>query len=148
MEKMDYIINPILMGGLIKEVNEGMVKVHLHGRLGVITIPEKYVLTDIDLEPGVELEFHFSYLRVEEDWYDYDDSSLRDSVFTPCLVGGNIIEVNDTAIKAETIGDMGTVAVPRRWVFTNTPLEEGQTVEFYLSPMRVVGKREIPARMI
>ena len=148
MEKMDYIINPILMGGLIKEVNEGMVKVHLHGRLGVITIPEKYVLTDIDLEPGVELEFHFSYLRVEEEWYDYDDGSIRDNMFTPCLLGGSIIEVNDTAIKVETIDNLGTVAVPRRWVFTNIPLEEGQTVEFYLSPMRVVGKREIPARMI
>jgi hypothetical protein len=148
MEKLDYIINPILMGGLVKEINEDMVKVHLHGRLGVITIPEKIILSEIELEPGVELEFHFSYLKVEDAGYDYDDSSIRDNLFTPCLVGGQIVEVNDTAVKVETMDDLGTVAVPRRWVFTDMPLECGQMVEFYLSPMRAVGKRDIPARTI
>lgn len=32
---MDYMINPIKMGGLIKEVQDDRIKVHLHGRLGV-----------------------------------------------------------------------------------------------------------------
>ena len=81
MEKLDYIINPILMGGLVKEINEDMVKVHLHGRLGVITIPEKIILSEIELEPGVELEFHFSYLKVEDAGYDYDYSYDYDSSY-------------------------------------------------------------------
>lgn len=38
---MDYMINPIKMGGLIKEVQDDRIKVHLHGRLGVITIPKR-----------------------------------------------------------------------------------------------------------
>lgn len=148
MGKLDYMINPILMGGLIREICGQMVKVHLYGRLGVITIPEKYILTDIKLAPGVELEFHFSYLKVEESGYDYDDCSIVNRDFSPCLIGGTITEVNDTAIRAEIMDHLGYVAVPRRWVFTDVTLCEGQTVEFYLSPMRAVGKRRIPAAMI
>ena len=41
---MDYMINPIKMGGLIKEVQDDRIKVHLHGRLGVITIPKRRVM--------------------------------------------------------------------------------------------------------
>ena len=40
--KLDYTINPILMGGLVKSVDAGIVKVHLHWRLGVIEIPREY----------------------------------------------------------------------------------------------------------
>lgn len=40
---MDYIINPVKMGGLVKKVTDGMVKIHLHGRLGVITVPESII---------------------------------------------------------------------------------------------------------
>ncbi|MGN0424834.1 MAG: CBO2463/CBO2479 domain-containing protein [Acetatifactor sp.] len=149
MNKMDYIINPILMGGLVKEVNKEWVKVHLHGRLGVITILNSLVLEDISLEPGHEMQFYFSYLQVNETPCDYDSSSIcRDRVMDPCLVGGIITEVNDTAIKAEIMDELGTVAVPRRWVFTDFPLQIGQTIEFYFSPMHVTGKREIPAESI
>lgn len=42
---MDYMINPIKMGGLVKEVTDDRIKVHLHGRLGVITIPKRLVIT-------------------------------------------------------------------------------------------------------
>ena len=53
----DYIINPIRMGGLVKEVDENQVKVHLHGRLGVITVPKRLVITSEELTPGHEMEF-------------------------------------------------------------------------------------------
>ena len=149
MKAMDYIINPIMMGGLVKEVSEDFVKVHLHGRLGVITIPKSLVLEDIRIEPGHEVQFYFSYLQVNETPYDYDSSSIcRDRVLEPCLVGGTITEVNDTAIKADIMENIGIVAVPRRWVFTDLALKEGQNVEFYFSPMHVTGKKDIPAESI
>lgn len=149
MKTMDYIINPVMMGGLVKEVNEDFVKVHLHGRLGVITIPRSLVLEEIQPEPGHEMQFYFSYLQVNETPYDYDSSSIsRDKSLEPCLVGGTITEVNDTAIKADIINKLGTVAVPRRWVFTNLALETGQNIEFYFSPMHVTGKRDIPVESI
>lgn len=148
MAKLDYMINPVLMGGLVKEVKEGLVKVHLHGRLGVITLPEKFIESDIIPEPGVETEFYFSYIRIVEDPYDYDDKSIKDMEFTPCLLGGKITEVNDTAIKLYAMDDLISVAVPRRWVFTDIVPKEGQIGEFYFSPMRAIGKRDIPAESI
>lgn len=149
MSTMDYVINPILMGGLVKEVNEDSVKVHLHGRLGVITIPKSLVLDEVMLEPGHEMQFYFSYLQVNNTPYDYDSSSICcDKSLEPCLVGAAITEVNDTAIKANIMNKLGTVAVPRRWVFTDFVLETGQNVEFYFSPMHVTGKRDIPAESI
>lgn len=149
MKNLEYIINPVLMGGLVKEVKDDSVKVHLHGRLGVITVPKALVLEDIPLEPGHEMQFYFSYLQVNETPYDYDSSAIsRDKSLEPCLIGGTITEVNDTAIKAEIMDQLGTVAVPRRFVFTDSALKTGQNVEFYFSPMHVTGKRDIPAESI
>ncbi len=148
--KLDYTINPILMGGLVKEVKNGIVKVHLHGRLGVIEVPREYVL-EKDVEPAIghDMSFYFSYIQINENPYDYDCSPIRkDREFAPCLIGGTITEVNDTAIKVRMMEELGTVAVPRRWAFTDLPLAEGQNVEFYFSPMHIVGKREIPAESI
>lgn len=148
--KVDYIINPILMGGLVKEVTNDSIKVHLHGRLGVIEIPKEYVMEDdVDIEVGHDMQFYFSYIQVNPDKYDYDCSSLKvDREFAPCFIGGTITEVNDTAIKASMMEGLGTVAVPRRWAFTDEPLKEGQNVEFYFSPMHIAGKREIPVESI
>jgi hypothetical protein len=148
MRNLDYVINPVLMNGLVKEKGSDYVKVHLHGRLGVITVPESLIIKTMELEPGVELQFYFSYIQVNEEPYDYDDSTVKDLIFEPCFVGGKIIEVNDTAIKVESMNHIGTVAVPRRWAFTDVSLEEGQNVEYYFSPMKTVGKREIPAESI
>ena len=143
------MINPVLMGGLVKEVSEAEVKVHLHGRLGVITVPKSLILDPVELEPGHEIQSYFSYLQVNEAPYDYDDSPIsKGKEFDPCLIGGTIMEVNDTAIKAEMMDHIGTVAVPRRWVFTDQALQEGQNVEFYFSPMHVIGKRDIPVESI
>jgi hypothetical protein len=151
---MDYIINPVMMGGLVKELVDDQVKVHLHGRLGVITVPKKLIRTNgkvesEKLEPGHEMEFYFSYLQVVESGYDYDSAAMKsDTELIPSLLGGRIIEVNDTAAKVEIMENMGTIAVPKRWLFTDVPLKTGQEVEFYMSPMRVIGKRDIPQESI
>ena len=113
---MDYIINPVMMGGIIKEVKEDKVKIRLHGRLGVITVPTKLIKTDNILEMGPVLEFYFSYIQVMEDPYEYDSSDIFYEEMQPCLLGGKITQVNDTAIE---------------------------DVEFYLSHMRVIGKKKI-----
>lgn len=146
---MDYIINPIKMGGLVKEVNHDQVKVHLHGRLGVITVPKRLVITSEALEPGHEMEFYFSYIQIVEDALDYDSSDMTtEHEIEPCLLGGKISEVNDTAIKVDIMDELGTIAVPRRWAFTPVTLENGQDTEFYFSCMKVVGKRDIPVESI
>lgn len=146
---LDYMINPIKMGGLVKEVSDSQIKVHLHGRLGVITVPKKLVTTKEKIEPGHEMEFYFSYIKVVENPYDYDSSDMvTDHEITPCLLGGKITEVNDTAAKVEIMDKLGTVAVPRRWYFTDIPLKEGSNAEFYFSCMNLVGKRDIPVESI
>lgn len=146
---LDYIINPIKMGGLVKEAANDRIKVHLHGRLGVITVPNRLVISAEPLLPGHEMEFYFSYIQVTEDPYDYDASGMDPEYeITPQLLGGKITEVNDTAVKVDIMNGLGTVAVPRRWVFTSVPLECGQNAEFYFSCMRVTGKKDIPVESI
>ena len=138
--KMDYVINPVKMGGLVKEVSGERIKVHLHGRL---------IISEVPIEAGHEMEFYFSYIQVVEKPYDYDASDMTpDHEPEPCLLGGKITEVNDTAIEVAVMNNLGSVAVPRRWVFTPIVLEKGQDVEFYFSCMKVIGKRDIPAEMI
>lgn len=143
---VDYQINPALMGGVVKEISEeGIVKINLNGRLGVIKVPRHMILDETELEPGHELKFYFSYMQVVETPYDYDSSDMNpDYGITPTLLGGKFTQVNDTAVEAEIMDGLGTIAVPRRWVFTPVVLEEGQSCEFYFSRMKIVGKRELP----
>lgn len=137
------------MGGLVKAVEGDLIRVHLHGRLGVITVPRRLTAGDGSVEPGTVLEFYFSYVQVTEKPWDYDCTSLDPALpLSPCLVGGTLTEVNDTAAKVEIMDGLGTVAVPRRWIFTDTPLAVGQSAEFYFSCMRIAGKRDIPRRSI
>lgn len=146
---VDYIINPVLMGGLVKKVSGDIVKVHLYGRLGVICVPSKFIRSSEKLQSGHKLEFYFSYIQVVEDTLDYDAAAMfSEEAPTPCLLGGKITEVNDTAIKVEIMDGIGTVAVPRRWVFTPSALAVGQSVEFYFSCMNAVGKSDLPAEFI
>ena len=56
----------------------------------------------------------------------------------PILTQGKIVQVNDTAIKVDIQGRLGVVTVPRRWVFTDVFLEQGQKVEFYFSYLQVL----------
>ena len=147
---VEYQINPALMGGVIKEISEdGCVKINLNGRLGVIKVPRRLIIDDIKLEPGHKLQFYFSYIQIVEDPYEYDSSDINpDFGINPTLLGGKLTIVNDTAVEAEIMNDLGSVAVPRRWVFTPVALEEGQNCEFYFSCMRLDGKKELPEKSI
>lgn len=145
---MDYMINPVKMGGLVKEIiNDAadgaacsQIKVHLHGRLGVLTVPEALVIHREALEAGQKVEFYFSYIQIVEDVYDYDSTEMRTQPeLSPCLLGGVVTEVNDTAVKVAVMDGLGTVAAPRRWVFTPVTLKVGLKAEFYFSRMKVVG---------
>ncbi|WP_455937682.1 CBO2463/CBO2479 domain-containing protein [Gemella morbillorum] len=140
---MDYIINPVAMGGIVKEIKDNNVKIHLHGRLGVITVDKKLIKFEDVLEMGHVLEFYFSYIQVMEDPYDYDSSDILYEEMQPCLLGGKITQVNDTAIEVNIMDKLGTIAVPRRWAFTSIELKENLDVEFYLSHMKVIGKKDI-----
>jgi len=138
---IDYTIQPILMGGLIKSVEDGLVKTHLHGRLGVITVPARLVVGGTPM-PGSEVQFYFSYVQVVDSPWDYDCAAVDPALpLSPCLVGGKLVEVNDTAAKAELMDGLGTVAVPRRWVFTNAPLAVGQWAEVYFSCLQIAPGR-------
>ena len=76
---MDYIIQPVLMKGLINNVSHGMVMVHLQGRLGVITIPERLVRVKEKkmMKPGEQVKFYFSYMQVVENPYNYDSANRQ-----------------------------------------------------------------------
>lgn len=146
---MDYTINPVQMGGLVKETVGDMVKIHLFGRLGVLWVPRALIIGSQEVDTGHELGFYFSYIQVVEKPLDYDPAPMNPELEPePCLLGGKIEEVNDTAIKVRMMNGFGTVAVPRRWVFTPLTLEEGQDVEFYFSCLRVKGKRDLPYSFI
>lgn len=146
--KLDYQINPIRMGGVIKEQNADLIKVHLHGRLGVIEVPKSLIIGSEQIVPGYETAFYFSYIQVVDTTLDYDVAELTMEGAGPCLMGGRIIEVNDTAAKIAIMNELGTIAVPRRWMFTPVALEVGQNVEFYFSAMEVVARQMLPVRAV
>lgn len=136
------------MGGLIKEITSDYVKIHIHGRLGVITIALEYVTCAEPLRTGHEVQFYFSYLRVTKERYSLDLQGMRTVPPFPVLVYGTITEVNDTAVLAGLPDGIGTVAVPLRSVFTDVPLRTGLSAELYLSNIQVIGFRDIPAERI
>lgn len=130
---MDYIINPILMGGVINKVTEDRVKINLRGRLGVIEVPKVLIVSPAP-KSGDKVSFYFSYLEVTDNPCDYDsDEIVREKEIIPCLLGGKITEFNDTAIEAVVEKLDIIIRVPRRWVFTEVALEDELDVEFYLS---------------
>ena len=137
---MDYIINPILMGGVINTVTEDRVKINLRGRLGVIEVPKVLIVSPAP-KSGDKVSFYFSYLEVTDNPCDYDsDEIVREKEIIPCLLGGKITEFNDTAIEAVVEKLDIIIRVPRRWVFTEVALEDELDVEFYLSRMQVLSQ--------
>ncbi len=138
------MISPVLMGGTVRELRDGQVKVHLHGRLGVLTVPRRLVVEQERLAVGAEVKFFFSYLWIAPHRGDYETAAMdpAEEIF-PALLGGEVTEVNDTAVKVTVTGGLGTVAVPRRWVFTDVPLAVHQCAEFYFSCMHLVEKGRI-----
>ena len=92
------------------------------------------------LAVGAEVKFFFSYLWIAPHRGDYETAAMdpAEEIF-PALLGGEVTEVNDTAVKVAVTGGLGTVAVPRRWVFTDVH----QCAEFYFSCMHLVEKGRI-----
>ena len=137
MAQLDYQLNPVLMEGTVTKAVADDVALNLRGRLGVIHAAPSLFLHQ--LREGRKFRFYFSYMQIAEAPLDYDYAPLeKDREFTPVLAGGVLSEVNDTAIKAGCLGGLATIAVPRRWVFTDVALKEGEYTEFYISPMAAV----------
>lgn len=137
MAQLDYQLNPVLMEGTVTKAAADDVALNLRGRLGVIHAAPSLFLHQ--LREGRKFRFYFSYMQIVEAPLDYDYAPLeKDREFTPVLAGGVFSEVNDTAIKADCLGGLATIAVPRRWVFTDVALKEGEYTEFYISPMAAV----------
>lgn len=61
---MQVELAPQLTRAKITEINDTAVKVSIQGRLGIITVPLRWVFTDKVLEAGQEVEFYFSYMIV------------------------------------------------------------------------------------
>lgn len=54
---------PVLTQGRIVEVNDTAVKVEIAGRLGVITVPLRWLFSEQKPVSGQQVEFYFSYLQ-------------------------------------------------------------------------------------
>lgn len=136
MQALSSIIVPALMRGQVNKINDKEIKINLTGRLGVIYISKKLVEDSSNVNLGDTLKFFFSYIWVEKEKFEYDYSNLISmESLEPHLASGILEEVNDTAVKVNINGGIGTIAVPRRWVFTEHDLEIDQNVEFYISRM-------------
>lgn len=135
----EYMISPVLMEGTLKETVGDRMKIHLRGRLGVLTLPRYFFKGQSDPVAGDKVRFYFSYIQVVEKEGDYDINSLKtyDEVY-PCLVGGKISMYNDTAVEVKALEDSITIFVPRRWVFTQKDLDDGLSVEFYISAVELI----------
>ena len=136
---LDYMINPVLMEGTVKDVFDDSVKIHLRGRLGVITLPKRLIINDELTAIGSKVRFYFSYIQVVKKRGDYDLHSLKayEEAY-PCLFGGEITMYNDTAVEVKALEGSLTIFVPRRWVFTPIDLNDGLNVEFYLSAVELI----------
>lgn len=137
---IDYQINPVLMGGKVKSISdEGIVKINLNGRLGVIKVPLDVFVNKEEIDIDSKLKFFFSYIRVVDNMVDFDDSDLNPQYgVEPTLLGGKFKEVNDTAVEVTIMNGKGSVAVPRRWIFTEEELKENHVCEFYFSCIKEV----------
>ena len=60
---MKAVLAPVLTRGRILEVNDTAVKVEIAGRLGVLTVPLRWLYADRVPAPGQQVEFYFSYLQ-------------------------------------------------------------------------------------
>lgn len=141
---MNYVINPVLMGGIISKITGDTVKINLRGRLGVIETP-KFLISSPAPKIGDHISFYFSYIEVVQNTCDYDSNEIvRENNMIPCLLGGKITEFNDTAIEVSVKGLPIAIRVPRRWVFTEISLSNDLDVEFYLSRMQILQTAKIP----
>ncbi|MFT8705327.1 CBO2463/CBO2479 domain-containing protein [Bifidobacterium aquikefiricola] len=61
---MQVELQPLLLHGSIKEITEVGVRIGVDGRMGVLSLPLRCILTDRPLELGQECEFYLSYVNV------------------------------------------------------------------------------------
>lgn len=62
---MQVELNPLLTRAKVVNISDTAVKVSIQGRLGVITVPLRWVFTDKTLKIGQEVEFYFSYMKIK-----------------------------------------------------------------------------------
>lgn len=136
---IDYQINPVIMAGKIKSISEdGLVKINLNGRLGVIKIPTWMIINKEELEPLKSIKFYFSYVKISDLEIAFDKSDLSPEYgLNPTIIPGKIREINDTAAEISILNGEGSVAVPRRWLFSDVEIKEGSNCELYISCMQI-----------
>ncbi|WP_353948426.1 CBO2463/CBO2479 domain-containing protein [Sporolactobacillus sp. Y61] len=61
---MNYELTPTLLPGKIIEVTDLGVKVTLKGRMGIIQVPMRCVITDKQLQVGQTIQVYLSYIQV------------------------------------------------------------------------------------
>lgn len=61
---MSYELTPKLLPGKIVEVTDLGIKVMLKGRMGIIQMPHRSVITDKPPQIGQEIQMYVSYIQV------------------------------------------------------------------------------------
>lgn len=64
---MKYCDNLIEMKGIITEVHDGCVSIDFKGRLGSLKIPMRMLITDYELQEGMEIGLKMSFIEVLSD---------------------------------------------------------------------------------
>lgn len=64
---MKYCDNLIEMKGIITEVHDGSVSIDFKGRLGSMKIPMRMLITDYELQEGMEIGLKMSFIEVLSD---------------------------------------------------------------------------------
>ncbi len=67
---MKYCDNLIEMKGIITEVYDGAVSIDFKGRLGSMKIPMRMLITDYELQEGMEVGLKMSFVEVLSDKID------------------------------------------------------------------------------
>ncbi len=80
MRDLKYAANPGYFEGIIVRIEDGMVGIDMKGRLGHFTMPMRMLITDHELEIGLEVGFIMSYPEVldREKNQKYLDNIERD----------------------------------------------------------------------
>ncbi|WP_371365986.1 CBO2463/CBO2479 domain-containing protein [Sporomusa rhizae] len=63
---MEYELNPRLLKGKLVEITDVGVKIAINGRLGVLNLPLRFIISDNKLQIDDEVEFYLSYVRVSQ----------------------------------------------------------------------------------
>lgn len=64
MEKLKYSSTERYVEGVIVDVKDGSVGIDIKGRLGHLSVPKRMLITDYELQVGLEVGFLMSYPEV------------------------------------------------------------------------------------